>query len=402
MMIKFRIPAIVLVLSCISFSTALNASTICRNALFLAFLFSLIDFVRVRPVIRKDSLLFFFVTTILFAGGFILHGKLFKSVENFAVDENYYYAALRILMGVVVFYYLSQRKENFSEKDLFFFKFLILFGFSYLSVQAIYIHSLQPHLRLEIKTVSTTVAYIFAIQAFAAMYIVSTWRNQFSFLCNSLIFLLSFYIIILTETRSVIATFPFIVLVFFIQSKIINLKTILCIAVVVASVVILNRAPLQSALSRLTLTVNEVKDFQNNNGNTSLGVRFSLWEAGAHAFIVHPFGQSADQRYDEVKHYITSQKYQNTDALRSIDFHMHNDLIDTLSLRGIWGGLLFILFFSSMAYVLIKNSENLAGLMLLLLPNLVYGLTDTLLIDLRCATVLILGLPVYLLIKRKV
>jgi len=402
MMLKFRMPAIILALSCISFSTALNASTICRNALFLAFLFSLIDFLRTRLTLKKDNLFFLLITTVFFAASFILHGKIFKSAVNFAVDENYYYAALRILMGIVVFYYLSQQKESLSRKELFFSKVLILFGFFYLSAQAVYIHSLQPHARLEIKTVSTTVAYIFAIQAFAAMYVVSTWKNKFSFLCNSLIFLLSFYIILLTETRSVIVTFPFIVLVFFIQSKMINLKTILCTVVVVAAVMLFNRAPFESALSRLTLTINEVKDYQNNNGNTSLGVRFSLWKAGAHAFVMHPMGQSADQRYDEVKHYIISQKYQNADALRSIDFHMHNDFIDTLSLRGVWGGLLLALFFSSMAYTLIRNNENLAGVTLLLVPNIIYGLTDTLFIDLRCATVLILGLPVYVLIKRKV
>ncbi|WP_205950945.1 O-antigen ligase family protein [Pantoea stewartii] len=401
MTIKFRVPAIVLALSCISFSTALNASTLCRNALFLAFILSLIDLFRKRQGLKRDKFFIFSLSSILLASGMVFHAKFFPSTTNFSVDENYYFVALRILMASFIVYYLTQLKQSMTKNEINFSKLLVLIGFLYVSVQAVLIHHQHPDARLEIKTVATTVAYVYAVQVFAALYIASTYRNRFSFILTALITLSGFYVLLLTETRSVILTYPIIIFLYLIQAKLINLKTIFFMFVTVAAVAIVNYKPFYNAFERIVSTSGEIKDYKNNNGNTSLGARFSLWKAGIYAFKLNPLGQSADQRYIEIKSYIDEYEYKNPEALRAIDFHMHNDFIDSLSLRGIWGALLLAFFFSSLAFIFLKNNESHAGVILLLMPNAIYGLTDTLFIDLRCATVLMLGVPVYLLIKRQ-
>jgi len=402
MNINIRLPATVLALSCISFSTALNASTICRNALFLAFVFSVFGIIKDRGSIKINYTLWFLVLTAVFSLSLMLHGQLFPSKVNYIVDENYYYASLRLLMGVVVFFYLAQIKGSFNYRELFFSGMLILVGFTIVSLQGIYLHSQNPGNRLEIKTVATTVAYVYAIQAFATIYVVSVFKSKFSSIVAIVVVLLGFYVLLLTETRSVILTYPFVVLVFFMQKKLINLKLIAGMLAIVALVIIINHQPFYNAFSRVTSTLTEVNDYNNNNGNTSLGSRFSLWKAGLNAFDLHPFGQSADQRFVEVKSYIDIHEYKNPEALRAMSSHMHNDLIDALSLRGLWGGILLIVFLLSLAYVSIRKCHDLSCATLLVLPHVIYGLTDTLFIDLRCVTVLILGFSVYFLIKKPV
>jgi len=401
MTIKFKVPAIVLALNCVSFSTALNASTVCRNALFMAFIISFFDIFLNRRNLKTDSVFYFSLTSAFLALGLILHAKFFHSIVMFSVDENYYYVAIRILMASVIIYYLAQQKEYISKNGFLFSKILILVGFLYVSVQGILIHYQNPGVRLEIKTVATTVAYVYAIQAFAAIYVTSTLKTKFSFLLNVLVILLGFYVLLLTETRSVILTYPILVFVFLAQSKLINRNIILLMVAIIAITFFINHKPFYNAFERIVSTSSEIKDYNANNGNTSLGARFSLWKAGLYAFAKHPMGQSADQRYIEIKNYIDQYENKNPEALRAIDFHMHNEFIDSLSLRGIWGALLLASFFFSLAYIFIKNNESIAGVILLLTPNFIYGLTDTLFIDLRCAIVLMLGVPVYLLIKRQ-
>lgn len=400
MKIDLKLPALVLALSCLSFSTALNASTICRNALFLAFVFSIIGLLKDRRELKSDYSLILSIVMIVFSSGVIFHNELFQSVDNYIVDENYHYASLRMMMGSVVFYYLAQRKNELHYKELMFSGILLVIGFIYLSIQGIHLHSLNPGNRLEIKTVATTVAYVYAIQGFAVIYFLSTLKGKTAFIFLVLAIFLGFYVLLLTETRSVILTYPFIIFVFLFYKRLVNLKVVMGILVVILLAVLFNHQPFYNAFSRITSTVNEVNDYNNNDGNTSLGSRFSLWKAGLNAFELHPLGQSADQRFIEVKNYIDTHEYQNPEALRAMGSHMHNDLIDTLSLRGIWGGLLLIILLLSMAYVFFKKYPDMSGAALLLLPHVIYGLTDTLFIDLRCVTVLILGLPIYLLFKK--
>jgi O-antigen ligase len=400
MKINIRLPAIILALICVSFITALNASTICRNALFLAFVFSVFGICKDRVHFSKNYSFYLLFAIALYSLSLILHGQFFKSTINYIIDENYYYASLRLLMGTVVFYYLAQKKDSFSYRELFFSGMLILVGFTIVSLQGIYLHSQNPGNRLEIKTVATTVAYVYSIQAFAAIYVLSQFKSRFTAIATILAVFVGFYVLLLTETRSVILTYPVIIFIFLLQKKLINIKIIATMLAIFTLFIIFNHQPFYNAFSRVTSTLTEVNDYNNNNGNTSLGSRFSLWKAGLNAFELHPLGQSADQRFIEVKNYIDTHEYQNPEALRAMSSHMHNDLIDTLSLRGVWGALLLIVLLFSLIYVSLRSYHDLSCATLLLLPHVIFGLTDTLFIDLRCVTVLILGFSIYLLIKK--
>lgn len=401
MILKNKIPVLVLALSCISFSTALNASTICRNALFLAFLFSFIDFYNVKAVARKDKFFYFLVTMAIFSGVMVIHNFIFPSTILANVDESYLYTSLRILMAVFILYYLSQQGERLSERSFLFAKLMILFGFFVFSLQGFYFHNLSPDERLSIKTIPTTVAYVYSIQSFASIYIIAKWKNKARYFVLPVVICFSFYIILLTGTRSAIISYPFIIAFFVMNRGLINKRIFIFYAfIVLGMAIIINHQSFHNSIDRVMSTANEVNDYRNNNGNTSLGARFSLWKAGFYAFKLNPLGQSADQRYIEAKNYIDSHEHQNPEALRVLHDHLHNDLIETTTLRGCGGMLALLLFYFSLGYMLASYSENKDGLTLLLAPLIIYGLTDVFFIDLRNVTTLMTALPLYLLFNR--
>ena len=398
---KLRLPAIVLLLICISFSVAINGTTMSRNALFLAFIISLVDFYNIRLSAQKDHFYYFMLVMSLLAGVMIIHGMIFSSVSLAGTDEAYRFIAVKILMSGFILYYLSQQGDRLSDTEISLAKCLVIVGFLYLSGQAIYLSSLNPGERLSIITIPTTVAYVYSFQAFASIYIIASWKHKLKFVLLPLAVCLSFYVIFLTGTRSAILSFPFIIIFYIVRKKFLSKKTLIGYSLIVLAVaVMINHKSFLNSLDRVISTATEISDYKNNDGNTSLGARFSLWKAGVVAFRYHHLGQSSDQRYGEAKNYIDENEHQNPEALRVLGDHFHNDLIEATSLRGIEGMLVLILFYLSLGCMLARFSENKDGAILLLLPLIVYGLTDVFFIDFRNVTSLMMALPIYLIFNR--
>ncbi|MGV3346089.1 O-antigen ligase family protein [Enterobacteriaceae bacterium LUAb1] len=398
---KINIPGIVLSLSAISFSTALNASTLCRNALYLAVFIAVIHFVLKKGEFKKDRFLWFIFTGILFIASLYFHGNIFISVKDIGVDEFYRKAALRLLFGLFIVFYLRNNMEKITPLSWKVAQILVVIGYTYLTIQAIYIHKTIMAPRLEIKTLSTTVAYVYAIQALLTIYIVSHWKKSIRFIPLAIVISVSAYVLMLTQTRSVMLSFPFFIVFYLLLSKKIEIKLIVFLITLALLGTLSNWTVAQNAFSRILYTQNEIIAYKNENGNTSLGSRFSIWKSGVYAFIQHPLGQSTEQRNLEASKYVNIYENGNPEALRVIPSHLHSDLADTISLRGIIGIVLLICFYISLSIVTIKHSWYFGGFILLVLPNIIFGLTDTLFIDLRCVTVLIMGLPFYLLVKKK-
>lgn len=391
------IQSIVLALCCISLSTTLVASTICRNALYLAFYLSVIDLIIKRPKITRDQYTLIFVTLVTLALTLFLPTIILKSVNYHDVDGHYVTSAKRILFGAVIFIYLSSVKNKLSSKAWMVASSLIIIGFIYNSIVALKLHHQNPGERLEISTLATAVAYVYAVHSFCAIYILSKLSYKKNYILIALAVSLSFYILLLTQTRSVILSYPIILLFFLFTNKIINLKFISIVIVLCCSVVALNLSTIKNSFERVASTTQEIKSYESDTKDTSLGARFSLWKGGVSSFKQNPWGQSADQRNIIARDYIIKYENANQEALRCIGSHYHNDFVEMLSLRGIIGiaVLVFTLLIIIISSYKITHNTNLH--FLLILPTITYGLTDTLLIDHRYVTIFILLLPFYLL-----
>ncbi|PVZ87150.1 O-antigen ligase domain-containing protein [Serratia sp. S1B] len=391
------IQSIVLALCCISLSTTLVASTICRNSLYLAFYLSVIDLFIKRPKITFNQFTLIFFAILALSLTLFLPTIFLESVSYHSVDQNYITTSKRIFFGAIIFIYLSSVKDKLSNKAWLIASLLIIVGFIYNSIVALKLHHENPDQRLEIVTLATAVAYVYALHSFCTIYIVSKFNYSKNYIVIALVVSLSYYIILLTQTRSVILSYPIILFLFLLKNKLIDLKFVSIIVLLCFSAIVLNLSIVKTSIERVAFTAQEVKGYENETKDTSLGSRFSLWKAGVSSFKHNPWGQSADQRNIFSEGYIIKYENANREALRCIGSHYHNDFVEMLSLRGIIGMVVSVIILLMLVVSSYKITKSINIHILLFLPAITYGLTDTLLIDHRCVTIFILLLPFYLL-----
>ncbi|MGL9725090.1 MAG: hypothetical protein ACR5LH_17160 [Sodalis sp. (in: enterobacteria)] len=88
---------------------------------------------------------------------------------------------------------------------------------------------------------------------------------------------------------------------------------------------------------RYNRTSKEFSLYQQGNDKTSLGARFTMWRVGVMAFINPPLGETQAFRNEKIVDFLHFEKNQNSDALRYLNVHLHNGIIQTGSLFGIFG-----------------------------------------------------------------
>ncbi|HFR6375972.1 TPA: O-antigen ligase family protein, partial [Shigella sonnei] len=88
-------------------------------------------------------------------------------------------------------------------------------------------------------------------------------------------------------------------------------------------------------------------------------------------------GQSLEKRAEKI-HELEEKEPRLSGALPYIDSHLHNDLIDTLSTRGIPGVVLTILAFSAILIYALRTAKE-PYILILLFSLLVVGLSDVIL-----------------------
>lgn len=98
---------------------------------------------------------------------------------------------------------------------------------------------------------------------------------------------------------------------------------------------------------RLLEGVSDIQRYAKGDGISSLGIRLSLWRAGAGVSLTRPFGESIQERSEHIAAVVANGQA-NVAALQMKSVHLHNELIEIASLLGIqgvllWGLLLFSL-----------------------------------------------------------
>ncbi|WP_074012828.1 O-antigen ligase [Candidatus Sodalis sp. SoCistrobi] len=201
--------------------------------------------------------------------------------------------------------------------------------------------------------------------------------------------LLSIYVVFLTETRSVmfIHTLAVIMLILHVifKDRKINSTPLLFIILTFASVIYSNWNVISL---RYNQTKQEVSLYQHGNDNTSLGARFTMWRVGVMTFINAPLGETQYSRNKKIRNFLHSERNQNSDALKYLDVHLHNEIIQTASLFGIFGISILCFFYYTLIF-----SNGLCKrfpynpISILSLSAMLYGLTDVILTSIEYVVV---------------
>lgn len=200
----------------------------------------------------------------------------------------------------------------------------------------------------------------------------STKYKWFIFYVN---FLLSFSVIIMTGTRAAIFTYPFIVaIILFAQYYRNKLFLAKCIGGIFISLMICGLVFQQYVNHRITQLQRDIVSYQtSDNSVSSVGARFSMVMAG---FKSAPEGlewQSLEQRASKI---IALSKedtiYQG--ATEFLNVHMHNDVIEALSTKGVVGVVTLVLFY--VALIIYCLSEGRYDLLVFPASIILFGISD--------------------------
>ncbi|WP_308415346.1 O-antigen ligase family protein [Pectobacterium versatile] len=191
-------------------------------------------------------------------------------------------------------------------------------------------------------------------------------------------FLLVTIAIFLTETRAAIFVYP-IVGATILLSEVRHNKRLFIKAFIGSSATILLCLFLfQDTLhQRISDLINDIHSYSMNNSMTSVGARIAMYQSGIEAGEEALLGQSAEQRAERIVAQ-AEQKPNLAGAVEYLDVHLHNEVIDAFSLKGLPGAILLVLLYASLFYFsfFVLRSHLSAALLFALL---MYGLSDVIL-----------------------
>ncbi|WP_261847466.1 O-antigen ligase family protein [Pectobacterium araliae] len=191
-------------------------------------------------------------------------------------------------------------------------------------------------------------------------------------------FLLVTVAILLTETRAAIFVYP-IVGATILLSEVRHNKQLFVKALIgsVATLLLCLFLFQETIHQRVNDLFNDVHSYSMNNSKTSVGARIAMYQSGVEAGEEALLGQSAEQR---AEHIIAQAKQESelSGAVGYLDIHLHNEVIDAFSLKGLPGAILLVLLYASLFYFsfFVLRSHLSAALLFALI---MYGLSDVIL-----------------------
>lgn len=162
-------------------------------------------------------------------------------------------------------------------------------------------------------------------------------------------FFITMVILVATETRATIMTYPILIFVLLI-TKIYREKHVPWKALSVFMLVLLAGIWIKhdSIIQRYNDLNQDIVAYDQNNSETSVGARFAMWETGLIAAEKNYLWQSTDQR-NAIIESVAAKDPSLRGALPHINGHLHNEIVETLSTKGPSGLLMYIIFVVSFA-----------------------------------------------------
>lgn len=208
-----------------------------------------------------------------------------------------------------------------------------------------------------------------------------------------------FAALVMTQTRSSILIFPVICCITIVTYYLKNPKKLfLGICGFLTLMIVLGLVFSQSIATRYDAAVNDINLYQQGNGDTSLGARFAMYESGMTLFKEAPLKwRSAEERSQEVESLIAKNKTLSS-AMIYINVHLHNEIIENASLKGIVGVISVLCFYAALMFS--AYYYRALGLFAFSLAIIGTGLSDVLIWARSVPIIIICGLTLLLLFNK--
>ncbi len=186
-----------------------------------------------------------------------------------------------------------------------------------------------------------------------------------------------FIFVWLTDTRSVLVLLTLYCIWYVGKSFPSCPRNIRLLIILTLSMVVLGCLYHFNVANRLFSTYFEIVQYFNGQPNTSMGGRFSMWKGSIFAILESPWSNGIGERYFYLQQYVMLNEYSNRAALEAMLYHVHNEYLDALSLKGIKGLLVMLLLFSSGVLMAVKDKIISGDFAFFLLLIMIYCLFDS-------------------------
>lgn len=256
--------------------------------------------------------------------------------------------------------------------------------------------------RIELNFDRTTiVAYLLTAISLVMMQSIMMLKIRFRLIFYIAAFILTCSSIILTGTRAAMIAYPALILLTVIVTKNIipirhKFAIILLVPVLLASTGLLFKDMVMSRINDFEQNVAAVNDTHSENSVFSrVWMQIVAIRTGNEA----PLGQSAEQRASEALEIIKNDP-QLYNAQRYLTVHMHNEILETWSLKGVWGVMLLLAFYGSLMLLSFRQPRNsmLFGVTVALV---VYGLSDVIFFSTEATATFLLAIIASFLSAKK-
>jgi len=271
--------------------------------------------------------------------------------------NSYFNTGQRLLLGGIISYALFSMTDKVSSAQRKSIDIVFFLTFTIATIIGLH-QMIKGRGRIDFYLgFATDSAYMYSTISICTIIILQTYKSSIFKLVSLAALLLSLFIIFKTGTRNILIFYPLILLVSLFAWKKNSCKTILmCFFLFVAAFTIGYN---QYIKPKITATVNEIKNYEDNHGNVqgSFTARLAMWNVGYEAFVNNPMSMSLEQREAFFRKYV-KETQQNKASLQYVNIHLHNELIETASLQGIPGLIALIVTYVLMLMACLKTRNN--------------------------------------------
>ena len=244
----------------------------------------------------------------------------------------------------------------------------------YAGYQHLYIEDQRVTLSLAGGADATGAAYTIAFISFYTILVLqhslSRWKDLF-ILGH---FFITFLVLVATETRGAILPYPIIffalLMVKVYKEKHIPWKGISVFLIALLAGIFMMK---DSLIKRYNDFNNDIVSYEKANSGTSVGARFAMWKVGLAASKNNYFWQSTDERNIKILEAINKDP-SLSGALDHIRGHLHNEIVETLSVKGYSGVILYFLFIISLGWYALHKRKSII-LFAFLVSIIMFGLS---------------------------
>ena len=328
----------------------------------IAFLFILFDVIRGRVKLpTMNGAVLFFISLIIVAcvrGGWYFYESYslnYQLVMNTAINnlQNYQLQAKRLLMGTVTAIYVYKNREKISAVTICISALVIMLGIittTFFSIHQ-YLASGEQRTKLNVDAASSS-SYIVLFMYCSVISMLRYVRTNLAIIIYSLSSVSSIITLYLCNTR---VSFIAFLLVFlsslFYMWHIFNprkhVKWILYIIILSVCIPVLS--------GRWKEGINDIKEYKYDD-STSLGARIAIWSAAMDFSESNLWFSSPQARTITTRNYIKNNFPENKEAWKNVQYNMHNEFLETLSLQGVIGVISLVVFYLSFLFGVITKT----------------------------------------------